>query len=231
MTASLLSLPSELRIEIFKYLLVRKRPIAPLYGICTRRYAFRGLEPNLLRTNKLFLAEARPLLYGHNCFHFGLYFLSDNNRLELFLENIGSTNASQIRKIHLNFPSFSKAKDFDDVNLDPDCVQAFEKIQSKCTSLQTLVIGADATCFMHYVFNWLGSPQLCDRALGLLAARFKGIPSLQKIVVKAYKGHLSSHIRSRMESRGWILEVVENTSSRSDVVEAVEEACRKYLTS
>ncbi|KAJ5550012.1 hypothetical protein N7535_002046 [Penicillium sp. DV-2018c] len=202
MAASLLNLPSELRVEIFKYLLVQNAPIDPVGGC-------HGLEPNLLRTNKLFLEESRRLLYGYNRFHFGPG-LSEL-LLPGFLANIGAANASHIRNITIDFPTIRKCED--DIFLDSTCLEVLEIIQTKCTNLQTLVTAAQTTNYFEDMLASFNSPQLCDKALGLVAARFKAmskaIPSLQKIVVEIYEEAPSLDIRSKMGNHGWILDVVE----------------------
>ncbi|KAJ5110558.1 hypothetical protein N7532_001093 [Penicillium argentinense] len=55
----------------------------------------------------------------------------------------------------------------------------------------------------------LDSPMICAKALALVAARFKTITSLQEIIVEVYEEGPSSDIRRKMESHGWILNVVE----------------------
>ncbi|KAJ5550005.1 hypothetical protein N7535_002053 [Penicillium sp. DV-2018c] len=54
-----------------------------------------------------------------------------------------------------------------------------------------------------------GTPQLSDKALELVAAEFEALPSRPKIVVEVFKERPSLDLRSKMESYGWTLEVVE----------------------
>ncbi|KAJ5138967.1 uncharacterized protein N7515_003815 [Penicillium bovifimosum] len=203
---SLLSLPSELRIEIFKYLLVQREPIevVNLWNL-----GLHGLEPNILSTNKLFLVEGRPLLYGYNCFRFG----PDSSRLALpyFIDDIGSINASHLWNIYIDFPEVCKIGD--EVSLHDASLRMLEIIQAKCTNLRTLTTLAETTYQMEAELESFDS-KVCDKALGLVAAHFRTIASLQKIVVEVYEEGPSLDIRKKMESLGWILEVVKPVEKR-----------------
>ncbi|KAJ5139053.1 uncharacterized protein N7515_003901 [Penicillium bovifimosum] len=198
MAPSLLSLPSELRIEIFKYLLVQREPIV------IRQRPFHELEPNILSTNKLFLVEGRPLLYGYNCFSFGPY--SSDMALPHFIDVIGSINASHLWNIYIDFPNVCKIED--EVSLRDESLHMLKMIQEKCTNLQKLTTAAETTYEMEAKLESFDSPKLYDKALGLVAAHFRTIPSLQKVVVEVYEEGTSLDIRKKMENLGWIPEVV-----------------------
>lgn len=94
MPTSFLSLPAELRNEIYMYLLVCREPIDPWNG-------YNGLVPNILSTNTKIIHEVRSLLYGENYFDF-----SGRRSLLIsqFLDNIGFVNAFHILCIRIDFP-------------------------------------------------------------------------------------------------------------------------------
>ncbi|KAJ5142557.1 uncharacterized protein N7515_001344 [Penicillium bovifimosum] len=209
MAPSLLSLPRELRIEIFKYLLVQREPVE----VVNVRNPHR-LERNILYTNKLFLVEGRPLLYGHNRFHFGRR--NSNLLITKFLDAIGSINAPYLRNIYMDFPEVREIEG--EVSLVDVDLHVLEIIQSKCTNLQTLTTTVETTTNMEAWLNYFGSPNcfgrpILDKTLDLIAAHFRAIPSLPKIILEVYEGRPtprepSLDIREKMESLGWTLEVV-----------------------
>ncbi|KAJ6105287.1 hypothetical protein N7523_010097 [Penicillium sp. IBT 18751x] len=197
MPASFLSLPAELRNEIYKYLFVRREPIDPWNGD-------HELELNLLYTNSAILHEARSLLYGHNCFDLTW----EPCRIPEFLVTIGFINASHLQCIRIDFPELRYLED-DEVSLTEDSFSFLEKIQSRCTNLKKLITAADSTNAMEYRLYSFDSPRLCDKALALVGARFRAIPSLQEVVIEIYEEGPGSIIRRKMESQGWKLIVVE----------------------
>ncbi len=64
----LLSLPTEICLQKYRYLLIQPLPIRP-QGLSIFRHKFEPyLEHNLLRTCRQIYDEALPLLYGENVF-------------------------------------------------------------------------------------------------------------------------------------------------------------------
>ncbi|CEO59645.1 hypothetical protein PMG11_04313 [Penicillium brasilianum] len=195
MPVSFLSILAELRNEIYIYLLVRREPIDPWNGD-------HELVPNLLSTNSIILHEARSLLYGHNRFELTLsIFISQ------FLDTIGFVNASHLQCIRIAFPGLRDLEN--DISLEEDSLHVLENIQSSCTNLKTLILAAESTSTMENRLDSLDSPTICAKALALVAARLTKISSLQEIIVEVYEEGPSSDIRRKMESHGWILNVVE----------------------
>lgn len=70
-------------------------------------------------------------------------------------------------------------------------------------------MAVDSTSAMEYRLGSYDNPRLCDKALALVDAGFRAIPSLQEIVIEIYEEGLDSIIRRKMESQGWKLIVVE----------------------
>jgi hypothetical protein len=199
MPVTFLSLPAELRNEIYTYLLVRREPIDPWIGD-------HELAPNLLSTNSTILHETRSLLYGHNRFDLTrLTWMSE--LVSQFFDTIGFVNASHLQCIRIDFPELRDLGD--DISLEEDSLQVLEKIQSHCTNLKTLIMSSESTSTMENRLDSFDSPTICAKALALVAAHFKKISSLQIIIVEVYEEGPSLDIRSKMESHGWILSVVE----------------------
>ncbi|KAJ5948688.1 hypothetical protein N7454_001995 [Penicillium verhagenii] len=196
MSASFLSLPSELRNEIYKYLLVCREPIDPW----SRE---NRLASNLLFTNKTVLHEASSLLYGNNCFDLTAW---NSKLITEFFDAIGSVNASYLRFIRIDFPRLHNIED--EVRLEKGSLSTLEKIQSCCTNLKSLTTTLSTTYSIERQLDSFDSPVIRCKALALVAAQFRAITPLQDIVMEVYEEGSSSDIRKEMQSYGWILQVV-----------------------
>ncbi|KAJ6132241.1 hypothetical protein N7471_007456 [Penicillium samsonianum] len=197
MPASFLSLPAELRNEIYMYLLVRSEPIDPWNG-------GHELVPNLLSTNTKILHEARSLLYGDNCFDLSRW---ESEIIAQFLDTIGFINASYLQCIRIDFPTLRELEY--KVNLEVDSLRILEKIQCHCINLEKVITTSKSTTAMENQLDSFDSPKICEKALALVDARFREISSLQEIVIEVYEEGPSLDLRRKMRSRGWILNVVE----------------------
>jgi hypothetical protein len=204
MSANFLSLPSELRNKIYEQLLVLQEPIA-----CSthpwRWYSPRALHPELLLANKTIHREASSLLYAQNRFNFTI---CTSEHVASFLDQIGRNNASHIRHIRIDFPVF-RYLDQHDVALEDDSVRILAKIQSDCTNLSTLITSLGSTNVMELKLDALDHLKIVAEALALVDASFRAISSLQGIIVEVYEDGPSNHIRRKMESHGWIINVTE----------------------
>jgi hypothetical protein len=114
---SFLSLPPELRVWIYKLLLVdndrtliiepyKHRPESPAHSgapdLTLRLKIFslwkpRNVHPEILSTSRLINREASHYLYGHNIIR--LKFLED---IEMFLDSIGPSNCALLSRIRLH---------------------------------------------------------------------------------------------------------------------------------
>lgn len=206
MPASFLGLPAELRNEIYRYLLVPGEPIDPWNGD-------HGLVPNLLFANSIILFEARPFLYGHNYFYLTT---GKSKQISRFFDGIGHINASHLQYIRIDFPQL---RDVDDeVRLGEGSLRILEKIQSCCPNLRRLVTTPDSTLFMESRLDSFDSPRICARAFALVGAHFRAVSSLQEIIIEVYEEGRSSDIRKKMESQGWIFNVVEPVEEETEKV-------------
>ena len=205
MPANFLSLPSELRNEIYEQLLVLQEPIPcpthPWYG----QFPLRALTPELLLANKTVHREASSLLYAQNRFNFTM---CTSEHVASFLDQIGRNNANYIRHIYINFPGIRDLGRHD-VTLEDDSVRILAKVQSDCTNLSTLTTSLDSTNAMALRLDALDSPQIVVEALALVDARFRAISPLREVIVEVYEDGPSADIRRKMESHGWTINVTE----------------------
>ncbi|KAI9723416.1 MAG: hypothetical protein M1812_001300 [Candelaria pacifica] len=96
-TPSLQSIPPEIRLIIWGYLLISDRPIEmrlQSLGLTTKQHY--KLQPAIISTCKLFSREASNILYADNCFRFDR---SETTLLPRVLAQIGAFNQSMIRTV------------------------------------------------------------------------------------------------------------------------------------
>lgn len=174
MSANFLSLPSELRNNIYEQILVLKEPVACPTNSWLRQSPLRALIPGLLRANKTVHLEASLVLYAQNRFDFTMCTSED---VISFLEQIGRNNASYILSICIDFSKFHYL-DLHDVTLKDNSVRILEKIQSDCIKLGTLTTSLHSTNAMEKKLDALDYPKIVAEALSLVDARFRAISSL-----------------------------------------------------
>jgi len=206
MSANFLSLPSELRNNIYEQLLVLQQPITcPIRfwrrQLIRRAGATSAFTLGLLRANKIIHFEASSILYGKNCFDLECRSSED---VALFLERIGRKNASYILHMNLDFPEFQYL-DPTDITIQDDSIGILTKIQSDCINLKTLTLSLSSTDEMEARLDALDYPKIVVEALRLVNARFRAISSLQEIIVEVYEDGPNDHIRREMKKHGWII--------------------------
>lgn len=139
MSANFLSLPSELRNNVYEQVLVLREPIAcpTQQGLERLQLQLGSLTLGLLRTNKAVRREASSILYAQNRFDFTVCTSED---VTSFLEQIGPNNASYIRHICVDFPKFHHLNPHD-IGRE-DSVRSLEKIRrfKAISSLQEVII-------------------------------------------------------------------------------------------
>lgn len=196
--AGFLSLPSELRNEIYELILLCQEPIDPSDKYNRRQ---QQLTPGLFRANKAVHGEASSLFYSRNRFDFTN---ATPKEVSLFIEQIGSSSSGCIRHILIDFPQFLNLGS-DDVTLVEDSVSILAIIQSGCANLSTLTTSIDSTDAMESRLDDLDNHKVATEVLSLVDSRFKAISSLQQIILEVYEDGPSDHIRRIIESYGWTM--------------------------
>ncbi|KAI0145202.1 hypothetical protein GGR57DRAFT_306651 [Xylariaceae sp. FL1272] len=206
---SFLTLPAELRCEVYSLILLRERPIDPWLTLFPGDTKLE-LGLGLLRVSKVVNSEACSLFYKRNCFDFSS---ESPENISSFLAHIGVHNASSIRHIITQFPMFQigndgKAELEDDgkVKLRQDSMNTLAIIQASCTSLSTLTISA--LSLEEQLFR-LGDHKLATETLQLVDTRIRGISSLREIIAMVFEESMVSNSkpghRDTIESLGWTI--------------------------
>ncbi|RJE17735.1 hypothetical protein PHISCL_09929 [Aspergillus sclerotialis] len=190
MSTNFLSLPPEIRCEIYKYLLVHKGYFCLFY-----RGGDQELASNILCTNKMIFNEARSLLYGHNRFDFTT---CKSDFVFQFLDQIGRHNASYIRYMRIEFPYLCDL-DSERLILEYGIFRILAKIQSDCTNLRT------AMRFNHHP---LSNSFHLDDLLTRIATYLEKIHSRHEIIGEIYEDSGSAIMKREMEHRGWAVNVI-----------------------
>ncbi|KAJ8067210.1 hypothetical protein OCU04_004575 [Sclerotinia nivalis] len=188
MSTSFLSLPSELRNNIYEQLLAVGE-IVP-YG----PFRPKGLTPTLLLTCKTIHDEASSVLYAQNVFDLTW-------TAESFLHRIGRKNASSILHIYISFPYFDYLE-LHNITLEDASSRMLAKIQNYCTSLTTLETEVVTTDDGEVRLDRLDNFKIVAEALDLVDARFRAIPAIRNIIVNVYEEG-PFYIREEMKNHGW----------------------------
>lgn len=99
---------------------------------------------------------------------------------------------------------------------DDDDVHILALIQRDCPNLKTLKMPAHSTNVVEKTLDALDDLKLVARVLALVDAHFRGIPSLREISVDVYEDSERSDVRLKMESHGWVINVVERLGGRDN---------------
>lgn len=193
--ATFLSLPAELRIMIYEYLLVfgesekSRRRFANLLFVSSSFSRPIPLSAQFLRTNKTIHREGRAVLYSQNRFDF----IYSGSTLE-FLDHIGRENASYIRSVYIALV----------VRRDGGVYvpTVFKKIRSYCSCLETFIVRPWFSTKAHTV------------PVPMINAWLRTIPSLQEIIVES-RGDLDGEVQTQMESLGWKVSILKNDEPSS----------------
>jgi hypothetical protein len=205
MPTNLLSLPSEIRNNIYEQLLVLQEPVDP-FNPWFRLTNLGALTPGLLLVNKAIHRETSSLLYAQNQFDFTQ---CTSESVTKFLDQIGRNNANYIRHIYIDFPEFNHL-DMNNITLEDDSARILEKIQNDCIKLDTLTTSLRSTNDMELKLDALDHPKIVANAIALINARFRTILCLRDIVVEVYEDGPSKQIRSAMENHGWTIRTRKN---------------------
>jgi hypothetical protein len=224
-----LSLPTEIRLQIYGHLLIGPDDGDIEYDIqAAMRPAssfphFRSpsIFPHIILANRTICDEASTVLYGKNIFSF-VNFEAAN--LVHFIDGIGSHNSNLIRHLSFDFPQFwvcERTEDPGNVTLYSPDAKMLETIAERCGNLKSLTIRpyslrnaisqADDEGGAIYGFSEaLRLLNVCLTAIGSSQGRAKDVRPLE-ITVQVYEHpydeyESSERIWAEMERYGWTVE-------------------------
>jgi len=203
--------PAEIRVKIYRELLVLEEPIVFVAERCgdahlsplllSRRYE---LCPNLLRVNKKVHSEAITLLYSENRFQFPNIITSFAAYAHFapFRNQIGS-QASLLRHICISIPGLDYLQlPYIEDRLRKRDIKNLDLIRDACTGLTTLEMSLDTRVYDGNAFMTPTTAETVD----VLYRRFKEMPSRKDIIVdvRAYGvNRLRPDAAGRMREYGW----------------------------
>jgi hypothetical protein len=213
---ALLSLPKELRLQIFSELLIVPAPI--VFGVNWDspsgrprpliRYYQAGLCPAILQLNRQTHSEASPLLYARNRFQFSDCITSyeiDSAEIAPFFAQIGS-QASLIRHICIALPGWNYDQS-GELSLQYH-TRSLQAIRDTCTGIKTFQVSISADG--HGADEVLGDSPKAAEALDLIDVHFMGILSPGDIIVNIQvdsEEGLDNAQMKKIRDRGWTAEV------------------------
>lgn len=218
MPTAFLSLPPEIRNQIYKYLLVCTEPIDPWAWFLDKdkkNIPKTGipddLSGNILFTNTTISREARYFLYAHNHFALHWFFAWDEAGTwhKEFLSVIGKENAALIEHVHfdiLNFTEFDW-KDDSSSSCPIQRAELLESIRERCTNLKTLTASARTIDIFRGTMRIIGSPStpaVWKAVYQDLAVELQPFSSATKIYVET-EPEMESEQNGLPQRYGWIL--------------------------
>lgn len=209
-------LPTEIRLKIYSELLVHNKMIVfVVEDRPTPKPLFRpknyGLCPALLRISKRVHREASPLLYSNNSFRLPQVYYPSSSFIKVticiaqFLRQIGSSQASLLHRICIDFPSFHDSQ-LETPRLHKEDVRTLGLVRRKCTTIRILEL------FHSEVDAYkLSNSKNAAAAIEVLDARLKAIPSLRKTIIslEVYgEEDPDLVLTSKMHDLGWAVNII-----------------------
>lgn len=210
MAIDFFNLASEIRNKVYEELLFASDLITieltsnSPYMVNGRLYLF----PAVLLANKTVFSEASSVLYGRNCFRFGIEVSGSPSGCEAeaviltaFLAHIGSENARLLHSFCVMFPVYTHP------NISPvaDTISTPGLIRDICIDIAALEMMLES--------------DINGDALTAVHSQVDSISSLKEIKVYTYDGLLSEQLmETMMRSWGWIVHIdkLNKTNEASD---------------
>ncbi|KAL7621085.1 hypothetical protein AAE478_008397 [Parahypoxylon ruwenzoriense] len=208
-----LNFPVEIRLGIYSELLVRDDPVEFGADHGPRnprliRVGKQGLNPALLRVNKMVNREAIPFLYSNNRFRFpdaytsfnaatdSISYSSDVPYIAPFLQQIGA-NAGLLRHICINFLTSFAPANWRKPVLREEHVQVLQLIRETCPGLRTVEISCEPP---DSIFSLCDVDLAAEMLRALDDGGFKAMLSLEKIVVVCGEYDINEEVMALRES-------------------------------
>ncbi|KAI8626364.1 hypothetical protein F5Y19DRAFT_447218 [Xylariaceae sp. FL1651] len=176
--SNFVSLPRELRDQIYELCLLHQGPLNPWFDF----YQGEKRTSGLFRVSKSIHAEASQLSYSRNCFDFAL---ASSENIARFLKTIGR-NVDYIRHIRVNFPQLLSLES-GGVALGDNDASILATIQGRCTDLSTITTSFNNTTPTGPDLDLLDDLKFFVEALELVDTRFRAMTSLEEINIGVFE--------------------------------------------
>ena len=211
-SASFLSLPIKTRNSIYKRVLIVPHP---LYLFQDRGCPVETFAPEkpyrlgaLLYNNRQISDEARAILYGMN--QFTLQEADTTQRqgrlLESFLNCIGPVNAGFLSHLCIEFPATERIEgQSGEIRIREDSLQSLQLLQNECIRLKTLETLIYDQNYSALIEEEQNRNEFVREVLLEIDAQFRGIASLNEIIVRVSSGSLAPSVREFLQGLGWVV--------------------------
>ncbi|KAI1845893.1 hypothetical protein JX266_007980 [Neoarthrinium moseri] len=208
--ANLLSIPREIRHDLYQRLLVARQPLFLFLDNRDPRSVemfapgkpFQALA--IICTNRQIHAEAAAVLYGLN--HF-IFLDNARHQVELirsFLGLIGRRNAGLLGYLSINFPVVEVAGDLEgNFVLREDSLATLMLLKDRCTQLKQLETHVHHDTSAETFRSGCSGAHHIRRALSQIDSQLKQLSSLSEVIVTFYTEPPSLLMEELMREFGW----------------------------
>jgi hypothetical protein len=209
-SVSFFSLPIETRNNIYKRVLTVPHPLYLFQDPGCQIETFAPEKPYrwlaLLYTNRQISAEARAVLYGTNQFTLQEATQRQGSLLKSFLSCIGHVNAGLPSHLCIQFPATERIESQSgEIRIREDSLQSLQLLQKECTNVKTLethIYGPNSSGLIN---EDQINTKFVREVLLEIDAQFRGIASLNKIIVRVYSGSPAPSVREFLQGLGWVV--------------------------
>lgn len=228
--STILDVPRQVRDNIYKRLLVLGHPLFIFQdSVSSPIESFAPDKPPrwlaLLLVNRQVNDEARKVLYDMNHFILVDTSLDEVHLLCSFLDGIGSTNASLLSHLRINFPALEQPQPDQPprgkLTLTQGGLQSVTLLRDQCASLTSLEMLVHTQSSRALVLAGDNDLQSVRDALLPIDAQLKAIPSLTKIIVRFHTEHPADLVVALIQGLGWEVYFGEGSLQSVQVIERI----------
>lgn len=205
---NLFTLPIEIRRAVYKQVLALPHPIYLFQGYGGKVESFGPQIPlrwrSLVYTNRQIHTEASEVLYGASQFMLMDTTPQQVNLLQAFMDRIGRVHSRSLTHLCINFPMATIVEE------DPPSGQSvstdmrsLQILQAHCTSLHTLEMQVHKKNSSVWTDpdKWPSAQQ----SLMQTARELRGMPSLNRIIIRFYNVKPTLPVMDLMQELGWVV--------------------------
>lgn len=207
---NIFSLPREIRVQIYKQILIVDHPVFLFQDASSRVETFAPDRPvrwlSIMYTTRQLHRETSSILYGMNVFNLVDSTSNQTKLLQDFLNSIGRVNASTLSHLCINFPKIDCVQgDTGQFELTKESLQSFMLLQDRLNSLKILETSIYSKETLGLNGLDLNDGYAIAKALSLVEMQVKNIPRLSRFIVRVFDPNLDTPIIETMQGLGWII--------------------------